>query len=111
LHDGSAVTANGLTYIVERATRAAGLVNSRKPKGAGPHVLRHTFCSRLAMRGAPGRAIQELAGHRDLMTTQRYMHLSSAALDNAIQLLEPTSRGNIVATEPGRSVKRVDRSG
>jgi site-specific recombinase XerD len=40
----------------------------------GVHILRHTFCSHLAMRGAPARAIQELAGHQDLATTQRYMH-------------------------------------
>ena len=61
------------------------------------HILRHTFCSHLAMRGAPARAIQELAGHQDLMTTQRYMHLSPAALDAAIRLLEagtaPATRG------------------
>lgn len=42
----------------------------------GVHILRHTFCSHLAMRGAPAVAIQELAGHQDLRTTQRYMHLS-----------------------------------
>jgi integrase len=52
------------------------------------HILRHTFCSHLAMRGAPARAIQELAGHQDLSTTQRYMHLSPAALDAAIRLLD-----------------------
>ncbi len=40
------------------------------------------------MRGAPARAIQELAGHKDLSMTQRYMHLSPAALDAAIRLLE-----------------------
>ena len=40
------------------------------------------------MRGAPARAIQELAGHMDLTMTQRYMHLSPAALDAAIRLLE-----------------------
>ena len=40
------------------------------------------------MRGAHATAIQELAGHRDLITTQRYMHLSPAALDAAIQLLD-----------------------
>jgi len=40
------------------------------------------------MRGAPAKAIQELAGHQDLTTTQQYMHLSSAALDAAIRLLE-----------------------
>jgi site-specific recombinase XerD len=41
------------------------------------------------MRGAPVRAIQELAGHQDLGTTQRYMHLSPAAIEAAIRLLEP----------------------
>jgi integrase len=40
------------------------------------------------MRGAPARAIQELAGHQDRATTQPYMHLSPAALDAAIRLLE-----------------------
>jgi integrase len=49
---------------------------------------RHTFCSHLAMRGAPARAIQELAGHQDLSTTQRYMHLSPAAIEGAIRLLD-----------------------
>jgi integrase len=69
---------------------------------AGVHILRHTFCSHLAMRGAPARAIQELAGHQDLATTQRYMHLSPAAVESAIRLLDSPdgrpSRGNIVAT-------------
>src|SRR5205807_2731555 len=86
--DGTPLKANSLAYLVERATRSAGLASGRKPKGVGPHVLRHTFCSRLAMRGAATKAIQELAGHRDLATTQRYMHLSPAALDTAIRLLE-----------------------
>jgi integrase len=60
---------------------------------------RHTFCSHLAMRGAPARAIQELAGHQDLGTTQRYMHLSSAALDAAIRLLETGTDVSRVAVE------------
>jgi integrase len=66
----------------KRAARKAGLMHG------GVHILRHTFCSHLAMRGAPARAIQELAGHADLTMTQRYMHLSPAALDSAIRLLE-----------------------
>jgi hypothetical protein len=40
------------------------------------------------MRSAPVRAIQELAGHQDLSTTQRYMHLSPSAVRGAIRLLE-----------------------
>jgi site-specific recombinase XerD len=51
------------------------------------HILRHTFCSRLAMRGATAKAIQELAGHVSLSTTQRYMHLSPAAKEGAVRLL------------------------
>jgi site-specific recombinase XerD len=64
-------------------TRAAGMKASRKI-----HILRHTFCSHLAMRGAKAIQIMELAGHTDLKTTQRYMHLSPAMRDSAIRLLE-----------------------
>src|SRR5438552_3864259 len=79
--------------LVLRAARRANLRN------VGVHVLRHTFCSHLAMRGAPTRAIQELAGHRDLVTTQHYMHLSPSAVEDAIRLLEQGApRGNMVAT-------------
>jgi hypothetical protein len=85
---------------VDHAARAAQL------KHRGVHVLRHSFCSHLAMRGAPTKPIQELAGHSDLRTTQRYMHLTPAALDAAIRLLDssPGQRifGDIVETT-GRS--------
>ena len=56
------------------------------------HILRHTFCSHLAMKGASAKAIQELAGHSDLSTTMRYMHLSPNARGNAIALLNHRSQ-------------------
>jgi len=40
------------------------------------------------MQGATAKAIQELAGHQNLTTTQRYMHLSPAHKDAAIRLLD-----------------------
>jgi hypothetical protein len=58
------------------------------------NILRHTFRSHSTMRGAPARAIQELAGHQDLGTTQRYMHLSPSASVAAIRLLDSP---NVVA--------------
>jgi hypothetical protein len=39
------------------------------------------------MRGAPAKAIQELPGHEDLVTTLRHTHLSPAARESAIALL------------------------
>lgn len=76
-------TKTTLQSWLETACSRAGLKRSRNW-----HRLRHTFCSHLAMRGAAPRAIQELAGHADLKTTQRYMHLSPASTDAAIALLE-----------------------
>ena len=58
------------------------------------------------MRGAPARAIQELAAHQDLSTTQRYMHLSPAAIDSAIRRLDlpgRPGRGDILETAEGES--------
>ena len=54
----------------------------------GVHILRHTFCSHLVMRGAAMRSVQELVGHQDLTMTQRYSHLSPAALIDTVRLLE-----------------------
>ena len=73
-----------LRLWLQRVCRKAGAVG----EGGGVHVLRHTFCSHLAMRGAPAKAIQELAGHLHLSTTQRYMHLSPQAREGAIALLD-----------------------
>jgi site-specific recombinase XerD len=87
--NGAPLSQREVQGLVARAARRANLRN------VGVHVLRHTFCSHLAMRGASTRAIQELAGHQQITTTQRYMHLSPAAIDSAIRLLEP---GYSVAT-------------
>jgi integrase len=74
--NGEPVSENTLRSWMERAERAGGL-----PVTGHIHQLRHTFCSRLAMRGAPAKAIQELAGHANLSTTMRYMHLLPASLN------------------------------
>jgi integrase len=87
LPDGSPITRDRVIKAIRGAQRVAGLSES------GVHLLRHTFCSHLAINGAPARAIQELAGHADLTTTQRYMHLSPAATEEAIRLLDERLAG------------------
>jgi integrase len=86
LADGAPITRDRVIKAIRGAQRVAGIAQ-------GVHILRHTFCSHLAMKGAPARAIQEVAGHADLSTTQRYMHLSPAATEDAIRLLDERQAG------------------
>ena len=55
--NGEPVTQKVVQGTMRRVARRANV----KP---GVHILRHTFCSHLAMQGCPARAIQELAGTR-----------------------------------------------
>ena len=57
-----------------------------QPKGM--HAFQHTFCLHLSIHRAAAKAIQELTGHEDLSTTQRYMHLSPKAVESAICLAD-----------------------
>jgi integrase len=51
------------------------------------HDHRHTFCSRLAMKGANLKVIQTLAGHKTIAMTARYAHLDDASLRAAVDML------------------------
>ncbi len=81
--EGLPVSPNVLRRWMAASQHRAGLAVD-----GGLHPLRHTFCSHLAMRGAPPKTIQELAGHTSLTTTMRYMHLSPDARREAIELLD-----------------------
>ncbi|MDC3958524.1 tyrosine-type recombinase/integrase [Polyangium jinanense] len=107
--DGKPITGKTIARWMRQATRRAGLAVLE-----GPHILRHTFCSHLAMRGATVMAIKELAGHRDVSTTMGYMHLSPSAKRGAIELLDGPApspvRGEILE-QPGVGTKKSSRSG
>jgi site-specific recombinase XerD len=63
------------------------------------HDLRHTFASRLVMKGNDLRTVQELMGHKDIKMTLRYSHLSPAHKMKAVQtLIQPKKEGQ---TETG----------
>ena len=49
-------------------------------KSGGIHTLRHCFCTHLLESGVDVRTIQELMGHRSLMTTSRYMRVTREQL-------------------------------
>jgi len=69
--------------IVERATN-----NAKIEKSVHPHTLRHCFATHLLENGTDIRLIQELLGHADLSTTQRYSHVSTQQLKKIKSPLE-----------------------
>lgn len=78
-----------------------------KIEGFRFHDLRHTFCSRLAMRGVDLLTIKELAGHKTLTMTLRYAHLSPSHRRQAVERLisEPTgTKTDTSENAGGRSV-------
>lgn len=70
-HDGQPHTQKTFARLMSVVQEAAGLeVNGEV------HILRHTCCSHMAIRGVPVLVIQKYAGHQQLKTTLGYMHLA-----------------------------------
>lgn len=84
---GTRLTSRSVGRMLEKHLKSAGLDNR-----TSPHTLRHSFATHLLDRGADIRSVQELLGHKSLVTTQIYTHVSTSNLKAAYEKAHPRAR-------------------
>jgi integrase/recombinase XerC len=84
---GTRLTTRSVGRMLEKYLRETGL-----DQRTSPHTVRHSFATHLLDRGADIRSVQELLGHKSLVTTQIYTHVSTANLRAAYEKAHPRAR-------------------
>ncbi len=65
------------------------------PGGFVLHSLRHTYLTRLGLAGADAFTIMKLAGHSSVVVSQRYVHPTPRAMQDAVESLDNMNRRSL----------------
>ena len=84
---GRRITTRSIARMLDKYLKISGL-----DLKTSPHTLRHSFATHLLDRGADIRSVQELLGHKSLITTQIYTHVSTAGLRQAYERAHPRAK-------------------
>jgi integrase/recombinase XerD len=86
-NQGKQISRVGFFKVIQTIARKAGI-----EKQISPHTLRHSFATHLLENGADLKAVQELLGHEDILTTENYTHISKKHLAEAYTNAHPRAR-------------------
>jgi integrase/recombinase XerD len=87
--DGGRLSPQGITKMISRLRREA-----RIRRHITPHMLRHTVATLLLSNGADIRIVQEFLGHRSIVTTQRYTHITKDHMTRVLRKRHPSIKLN-----------------
>jgi len=93
-HEGFVFAVNDFVFQpVTLGQQLAGACQRAGIRKVTCHVLRHSYASQLALRGAPIALIQKLLGHTDIKITMRYAHLSQESINEAVRYMQKPLTG------------------
>lgn len=85
--NGKPLTGDGLAYIFKNSAIRSGIA-----RRVSPHSLRHSFATHLLNNGCDLRSLQEMLGHKSLLATQVYTHVSLDKLKSVYEHAHPKNK-------------------
>lgn len=85
--NGRQISRMGVWKIINNYVKKAGIISH-----VSPHTFRHTFATHLLEGGADLRAVQEMLGHANIVTTEIYTHVDKEYLKEVHSTFHPRNR-------------------